>query len=92
MNASGAAFLGERLTARRRVFRNNGQLGFSANRAHDLLFTECLVEGNNTKNFDRGWEAGGNKLVLCRNAVLEQRRFVRNRGNGVWFVVKDNRH
>ena len=87
MNSSGASFSGEELTVRRCVFRDNGQLGFGASRAHRLLFTECLVENNNTKNFDRGWEAGGDKLVLCRDAVLERSRFVRNRGNGIWFDI-----
>ncbi len=87
MNASGATFTGEDAVVRRCVFRDNGQLGFGASRAHRLLFTECLVENNNTKGFDRGWEAGGDKLVLCRDAVLEQSRFVRNRGNGIWFDI-----
>ena len=87
MNASGATFTGEDAVVRRCVFRDNGQLGFGASRAHRLLFTQCLVENNNTKGFDRGWEAGGDKLVLCRDAVLEQSRFLRNRGNGVWFDI-----
>ena len=87
MNASGATFAGEQQVVRRCVFRDNGQIGFGANGAHQLLFTECLVENNNTKGFDRGWEAGGDKLVLCRDAVLERSRFVRNRGNGVWFDI-----
>ena len=87
MNSSGATFAGESLVVRRCVFRDNGQLGFGANGAHNLLFTESLVENNNTKAFSRGWEAGGDKLVLCRNAVLERSRFVRNRGCGVWFDI-----
>lgn len=87
MNSSGASFQGEDAVVRRCTFRDNGQLGFGASRAHRLLFTECLVENNNTKNFDRGWEAGGDKLALCRDAVLEQSRFVRNRGNGIWFDI-----
>jgi hypothetical protein len=87
MNAEGATFQGEDQIVRRCVFRDNGQLGFGANRAHRLLFTECLVENNNTKGFDRGWEAGGDKLVLCRDAVLERTRFERNRGNGIWFDI-----
>jgi hypothetical protein len=87
MNAAGATFQGEDATVRRCVFRDNGQLGFGASRAHRLLFTECLVENNNTKGFDRGWEAGGDKLVLCRDAILEQSRFLRNRGNGTWFDI-----
>ena len=87
MNSSGATFAAEDLTVRGCTFRGNGQLGFGANRAHHLRFSECLVEGNNTKNFHRGWEAGGNKLVLCRDAVLERSRFVRNHGNGIWFDI-----
>jgi len=87
MNASGATFSGEQQVVRRCVFRDNGQMGFGANGAHQLLFTDCLVENNNTKGFDRGWEAGGDKLVLCRDAMLERSRFVRNRGNGVWFDI-----
>lgn len=87
MNSSGAAFTGEDQVVRRCVFRDNGQLGFGVSRAHRLLFSECLVENNNTKGFDRGWEAGGNKLVLTRDAVLERSRFVRNRGNGIWFDI-----
>ena len=87
MNSSGAAFTGQDAVVRHCVFRDNGQLGFGASRAHRLLFTECLVENNNTKGFDRGWEAGGDKLVLCRDAVVERSRFVRNRGNGIWFDI-----
>lgn len=87
MNSSGATFSGEDAVVRRCTFRDNGQLGFGASHAHRLLFTGCLVENNNTKGFDRGWEAGGDKLVLCQDAVLEQSRFLRNRGNGIWFDI-----
>ncbi len=87
MNSSGATFQGPEAVVRHCVFRDNGQLGFGASRAHGLLFSECLVENNNVKGFDRGWEAGGNKLALCRDAVLERSRFVRNRGNGIWFDI-----
>ena len=87
MNSSGAAFLAPDQVVRGCVFRDNGQLGFGANGAHNLLLIDCLVENNNVKGFDRGWEAGGDKLVLCRGAVLEQSRFQRNRGSGIWFDI-----
>ncbi|MBT3375786.1 MAG: hypothetical protein HOJ57_39630 [Lentisphaerae bacterium] len=86
-NSKGAAFSGPDITVRRCIFRDNGQLGFGAGSAHRLLFTECLVENNNTKMFSRGWEAGSNKLAFCRGAVLEKSRFLRNHGNGVWFDI-----
>ena len=87
MNASGATFQGTDQVARRCVFRDNGQLGFGGNGAHRLLITGCLIENNNTKGFSRGWEAGALKLVLTREAVLENSRFVRNRGHGIWFDI-----
>ncbi len=87
MNSSGATFAAEGLVVRRCVFQNNGQLGFGANRAHNLLFSECIVRNNNVKGFSRGWEAGGDKLVYCRGAVLEKSQFVSNRGNGIWFDI-----
>jgi len=87
MNASGAGFVGPDAVVRRCVFRDNGQLGFGGTHAHRLLFTECLVENNNTKAFSRGWEAGGDKLVLSRDAVIEKSRFLRNRGSGIWFDI-----
>jgi hypothetical protein len=87
MNSSGATFTGTNNVVRRCVFRDNGQLGFGANGAHNLVLTECVVENNNTKNFSRGWEAGGDKLVLCRNAVIERSQFLRNRGTGIWFDI-----
>lgn len=87
MNSIGATFSTPDLTVRRCVFQNNGQLGFGAYRAHNLLFTECMVRNNNVKGFSRGWEAGGNKLVLCRGVILEKSQFVNNRGSGVWFDI-----
>jgi hypothetical protein len=86
-NASGAAFAGEDITVRRCAFQHNGQLGFGANRAHRLRMTGCAVRDNNIKGFNRGWEAGGNKICLTRGAVLENSTFNANRGNGIWFDI-----
>jgi len=86
-NASGAAFSGERITARNCLFQHNGQLGFAANRAHGLVMTDCTIRDNNTKGFNRNWEAGGNKICLTRNAVIRNSRFVENRGHGIWFDI-----
>jgi hypothetical protein len=86
-NAEGAEFKGENITVRNCTFQHNGQLGFGASRAHNLLMTGCTVRNNNTKGFDRGWEAGGNKICLTRRAVLENNTFIENRGNGIWFDI-----
>jgi parallel beta-helix repeat protein len=86
-NSSGAEFTGDDLVVRNCTFQHNGQLGFGASRAHRLLMTGCTVRGNNTKGFDRGWEAGGDKICFTRGAVLEHSTFVENRGNGIWFDI-----
>lgn len=87
MNACGANLDAPDLVVRRCTFRDNGQLGFRADRAHRLLMTDCLVARNNTKGYNRGWEAGGNKLAFSRGAVIEHSRFVDNRGHGIWFDI-----
>ncbi len=86
-NSSGAVFVGPDQVVRRCTFQENGQLGFGANRAHRLHLTECLIRGNNTKDFSRGWEAGGDKLVLSRGVVIDHCRIIENRGAGLWFDI-----
>ena len=86
-NSSGAAFRGEDVTVRRCTFQHNGQFGFGASRAHRLRITGCTVWNNNIKGYNRGWEAGGNKICLARGVVLENSTFVENRGNGIWFDI-----
>ncbi|MBI1390073.1 MAG: hypothetical protein GC154_16650 [bacterium] len=86
-NSSGAEFLGEDMTVKNCTFQYNGQLGFGANRAHRLHFTGCTVQQNNIKGFNRGWEAGGDKICFTRGAVIEHSVFIGNRGNGIWFDI-----
>ena len=86
-NGVGAGFFGAGQTVRRCTFQDNGQMGFSVVGAQDLLLSECLTRNNNTKNFARGWEAGGDKVVLSRRVTIEKSRFVDNRGNGLWFDI-----
>jgi len=86
-NSSGATFRGEDITVRRCMFQNNGQLGFGASHAHRLLIAGCTVRNNNIKGYNRGWEAGGDKICLARGVVLENSTFIENRGNGIWFDI-----
>jgi len=86
-NASGAEFKGQDISVRNCTFQHNGQLGFGANRAHRLRMAGCTVRDNNIKGFDRGWEAGGNKICMTRGAILENSTFIENRGNGIWFDI-----
>ncbi|MBU0608843.1 MAG: right-handed parallel beta-helix repeat-containing protein, partial [Armatimonadetes bacterium] len=87
MNSIGASLVAPDLIVRRCTFADNGQMGFSAGGAHNLLFTGCVVRNNNLKGWSRGWEAGGDKLCLSRGVVIEQSQFLDNRGNGIWFDI-----
>lgn len=86
-NSEGADFRGPDQVARRCVFQDNGQDGFTAGGAHRLLMTECATRNNNTKNFNRDWGGGGNKIVLSRGGVIEKSQFLANRGNGIWLHI-----
>lgn len=86
-NTVGVNFLNEDQAAHRCVFRDNGQEGFSASHAHRLRLIECIVARNNIKNFDRNWEAGGCKICLSRDVLVEQCQFLNNHGHGIWFDI-----
>jgi len=88
-NSTGANFLAEDITVLRCTFQDNGQQGFTANGAHRLHMGDCMVQRNNIKHYPRGWEAGGNKLCFTRGAILENCRFLKNHGNGVWFDISN---
>ena len=86
-NGNGASFTAGDIAVERCTFQDNGQLGFGAARADRLLLTDCIVRGNNAKDFSRGWEAGGLKIVLSRHPLLDHCRILENRGAGVWFDI-----
>jgi hypothetical protein len=90
-NSIGCSFGGQAevsgIVVRRCVFQDNRQMGFSAVRAHGLLMTGCTIRHNSTKGWDRGWEAGGDKICLTRGLVLEACEFLDNAGTGVWFDI-----
>ncbi len=86
-NGCGVRFEGLDQHVLRCTIQDNGQLGFAAVKAHNLRMSDCLIQNNNVKDFDRGWEAGGNKTALTRGAVIEHCRVLNNRGCGLWFDI-----
>ena len=86
-NGAGATFTGQDFIVRGCTFRDNGQLGFGAGRAHRLSLSDCIITNNNTKGFNRDWEAGGDKIVLSRDVTIERCQFIANRGHGIWFDI-----
>jgi hypothetical protein len=90
MNGAGLGFGGPGVVIRRCVMQDNGQLGFGAGGADELLFTGCVVRNNNVKGFDRGWEAGGDKICFSHGVVIEKSQFLDNRGCGIWFDIANH--
>ena len=87
-NGVGISVIGGRdAELRRCVIQYNGELGLGASGAHDLLLSQCTLRGNGTKGWDRGWEGGSIKICSSRGVVIEQGRFLENRGNGIWFDI-----
>jgi len=86
-NGCGLEISGSDVVVRNCLIRDHGQLGFGAYHADRLLVTGCEIRDNGTKGFNRGWEAGGDKLCLCRKAVIENCIVANNHGTGIWFDV-----
>ena len=63
-------------------------MGFGASHVDRLLMTGCTIRNNTAKGFGRGWEAGGEKIVLTRGAIIDHCRVLDNRGVGLWFGVR----
>lgn len=89
VNGAGASFVGPDHRAVDCIFRENGQLGFTAFKADRLKLLRCLVQDNNVKGYPRDWEAGGDKITLSRGVEIADCRFIENRGTGLWFDLGD---
>jgi len=85
-NGVGLTLVGRNTVIKDCEIRENGQMGLGGS-GTNLLITGCLVTNNNTKNFPRGWEAGGCKISMSKNVVFNKCRFIGNRGVGIWFDI-----
>ena len=90
MNAEGVTIGGEGVVIRRCTIQDCGQLGFGCWKADNLLVTDCIVRNNNTKQYSRGWEAGGDKVCFSTGAVIQNSQFLDNRGSGIWFDIANH--
>jgi parallel beta-helix repeat protein len=94
--AAGAGFTlqGNNHVVRNSIFNNNGQLGIHSVSTNNCLMENCENSFNNylpEKQFDRGWEAGGNKFVRSRSFILRGHIAHHNNGAGIWFDI-DNQN
>jgi hypothetical protein len=85
-NGSGIFFRGNNVTFRRVRSHHNGQQGLAGS-GRDFSLEEVVLDHNNVKGFDKGWEAGGFKIVRARNGVVRRCAAIANNGVGFWFDI-----
>ena len=85
-NGSGISFQGDSVTFRRVRSHHNGQQGLAGS-GHDFRLEEVILDHNNVKDFEKGWEAGGFKIARARNGVVRRCAAIANNGVGFWFDI-----
>lgn len=99
---SGLAVVGEEHRVENCRFLDNGNLGLTVlgtDEAHgwqpvpnrppqDIVVADSEFRGNNTRNFDPTWQAGGVKASMsCNGLTLHALRVEDNNGPGIWIDV-----
>lgn len=69
------------------IVRECGQVGVKAD-GERVLIANNQVYGNNTRNFNKWWEAGGMKFIGnggLKNSEVSNNQVHSNKGDGIWF-------
>lgn len=85
-NGTGLSFRGSNVTLRRVRSHHNGQQGVGGS-GRRFLLEDVVLDHNNLKGFDKGWEAGAIKITHARDGILRRCRAEDNDGNGFWFDI-----
>jgi len=82
---------GDDITIRNSSANYCGQLGLKA-RGHRIRLINNETSGNNTRGFNKWWEAGGAKFVGLgglQDSQVSGHRALNNAGDGIWFDWKN---
>ena len=67
---------------------DNGCQGFGGTGVGTgTLVRNCVIRGNNYRNFTTTWNAGGSKMAGANDIIIEHSEFTGNNGCAVWFDV-----
>jgi len=83
----GIQLAGDDITVRQTKANKCGQLGIKA-WGNRMLFENNQTNGNNTRLFNKSWEAGGVKFVGnggAQNSIIRNHQSLYNLGQGMWF-------
>ena len=83
-NHGAGVFAGSGAVIRNNVIHDNGQLGVKAYTATGAKITNNQISNNNVLHFEPFWEAGGIKLVNCKDTLVANNAIIGNHGFGVW--------
>jgi parallel beta-helix repeat protein len=87
----GIALIGTDITLRHSSANQCGQLGILA-RGKRMQLTNNATNDNNTRGFNKWWEAGGAKFVGnggLQDSLVSEHQALRNFGDGIWFDWKN---
>lgn len=87
----GIELIGDDITLTNSKANQSGQLGILA-RGDRMQFINNETNDNNTRGFNKWWEAGGIKFVGnggLQNSLVSEHKALRNMGDGIWFDWKN---
>jgi len=85
------SLMGDDITLRNSSANNCGQLGIKA-RGKRMQLIENETSGNNTRGFNKWWEAGGAKFIGnggLQDSLVSGHKALGNNGDGIWFDWKN---
>lgn len=96
----GVALGGSGSTVTHCTLSNNGDTGLAGSASFNFVVSDCLVTGNNYRNWYQLWHAGGMKIAGGgAYGTVERNEVANNNGSGVWFdhtaggnpiIIRDN--
>jgi len=90
----GIVLIGNDLTLRNSSANQCGQLGIMG-RGERMQLINNETNDNNTRGFNKWWEAGGAKFVGnggLQDSLVSEHQALRNKGDGIWFDWKNRKN
>lgn len=75
------------VTIRNSTIMKNGNNGIATNHGRNFRIAGNTITGNNYRNFNAGWHAGGIKSVGISQGLIYNNNVSYNRGDGIWWDV-----